>query len=86
MITQGEDLRITASGDYLDADVGLGKGSLDVFVKGKVSAHYSTSYIKGIVKGAKDLSDVVTLEYDQDMPMRFTFGNFLYYLAPRIES
>jgi len=54
-------------------------------------ATFSLSYLSDMVKAASSLSDIVTLEFSTNMPIRLNFelpqkGRLQYYLAPRIET
>lgn len=54
-------------------------------------ATFSLSYLSDMVKAASSLSDIVTLEFSTNMPIRLNFelpqkGQLQYYLAPRIET
>jgi proliferating cell nuclear antigen len=51
---------------------------------------FPLSYLSEIVKAAAATSDIVTLEFSTDMPVRLNFkqtydGTLVYFLAPRIE-
>jgi proliferating cell nuclear antigen len=89
----GENLVMNAKGDIMGANIELKKGSdalLSAEVKERSKATFSLSYLSEIVKAASATSDVVTLEFSNDMPIRLDFrqrydGKLIYYLAPRIE-
>jgi proliferating cell nuclear antigen len=91
--TDGEDVRMNAKGDIMGANIELRKGSdalLSVEAKEPSRATFSLSYLSEIVKAAAATSDIVTLEFSTDMPIRLDFkerydGKLVYYLAPRIE-
>lgn len=80
-------------GDLMSADIELKKGSdalLEAVVKEPSKSTFSLSYLSDIVKAAASTSDVVTVEFSKDMPVRLDFeqrykGKLAYYLAPRIE-
>jgi len=53
-------------------------------------ATFSLSYLSEIVKAAVATSDIATLEFSTDMPIKLDFkqpkeGKLTFYLAPRIE-
>lgn len=89
----GEKVMMNAKGDLMGANIELKKGSdafLSVETQEPSKATFSLSYLSDIVKAASDTSDVVTLEFSNDMPLRLDFrqrydGKLTYYLAPRIE-
>ncbi|MEM3041423.1 MAG: proliferating cell nuclear antigen (pcna) [Nitrososphaerota archaeon] len=91
--TDSENMAMSAKGDIMGADIELKKGSdalLSVEAKEPSKATYSLSYLSEIVKAAAATSDIVTLEFSKDMPLRLDFrqrydGKLVYYLAPRIE-
>ena len=88
-----EKLILRATGDLMGAVIELKKGSdalLDIEAKEPSKATYSISYISEIVKSSSALSDIATLEFSTDMPIRMDFqqpreGRLVFYLAPRIE-
>ena len=88
-----EKLVLRASGDIMGAVIELKKGGdalLDIEVSEPSKATYSLSYLSEIVKSASTTSDIATLEFSTDMPIRLDFqqpreGKLVYYLAPRIE-
>jgi proliferating cell nuclear antigen len=77
----------------MGATIELKKGSdalLDLETKEPSKATFSLSYLAEIVKAAVTTSDVASLEFSTDMPIRLDFkqpkeGKLTYYLAPRIE-
>ncbi len=91
--TDGENLLMNAKGDIMGANIELKKGSdalLSAEVKQPSKSTFSLSYLSEIVKAASATSDIVTLEFSTDMPIRLDFkqrydGKLAYYLAPRIE-
>jgi len=93
METDGEKFMMSAKGDIMGANVELKKGSdalLSLEVKEPSRATYPLSYLSDIVKAASSTSEIVTLEFSTDMPVRLDFkqpydGSLVYYLAPRIE-
>lgn len=88
-----EKMTMRATGDLMGATVELKKGSdalLDLEVKESSKATFSLSYLSEIIKTATATSDVATLEFSTDMPVRIDFqqpkeGKLTFYLAPRIE-
>ena len=89
-----EKMVMRASGELMGATVDLKKGSealLDLEVKDPSKATFSLSYLSEIVKTAGATSDIATLEFSTDMPIRIDFrqpkeGKLTFYLAPRIEA
>jgi len=77
----------------MGAVIELKKGSdalLDIEASEPSKATYSLSYLSEIVKSASTTSDIATLEFSTDMPIRLDFqqpreGKLVFYLAPRIE-
>jgi proliferating cell nuclear antigen len=90
----GEKLVFQAAGDLMGATIELKKGSdalLDLDTKEPSKATFSLSYLSEIVKAASATSDIVTLEFSTDMPIKLDFqqvgeGKLVFYLAPRIET
>lgn len=84
----------TASGDLMGATITLQKGSdalLDLEAKEQQKATFSLSYLTEIIKAASATSDIATLEFSSDMPIRLDFhqpkeGKLTFFLAPRIET
>jgi proliferating cell nuclear antigen len=82
-----------ATGDLMGATVELKKGSdslLDLEAKEPSKATFSLSYLSEIIKTSAATSDIATLEFSTDMPIRIDFqqpkeGKLTFYLAPRIE-
>jgi proliferating cell nuclear antigen len=89
-----EKLMLVASGDLMGANITLQKGSemlLDLETKESSKATYSLSYLSEIIKAASATSDIATLEFSTDMPIRIDFqqtkdGKLTFFLAPRIET
>jgi proliferating cell nuclear antigen len=89
-----EKLVFNATGDLMGATITLQKGSdalLDLEAKEPAKATFSLSYLSEIIKAASATSDIATLEFSTDMPIRLDFqqtreGKLTFYLAPRIES
>jgi proliferating cell nuclear antigen len=89
-----EKLVLNATGDLMGATITLPKGSdalLDLEVKENSKATFSLSYLSEIIKAASATSEIATLEFSTDMPVRLDFqqtkeGKLLFFLAPRIET
>ncbi len=89
-----EKLLLNASGDLMGASITLQKGSdtlLDLETKENSKATFSLSYLSEIIKAASATSDIATLEFSSDMPIRIDFqqtkeGKLTFFLAPRIET
>jgi proliferating cell nuclear antigen len=89
-----EKLVLNAAGDLMGATITLQKGSdtlLDLEVKERSKATFSLSYLSEIIKTASATSDIATLEFSTDMPIKIDFqqakeGKLTFYLAPRIET
>jgi len=77
----------------MGATIELKKGSdalLDIQAEEPAKATFSLSYLTEIVKAASATSELATIEFATDMPIRIDFqqpkeGKLTYYLAPRIE-
>jgi len=88
-----EKMIMRATGDLMGATIEMKKGSdavLDLEAKEASKATFSLSYLSEIVKAATATSDVATIEFSTDMPIRLDFqqpkeGKLTFYLAPRIE-
>jgi len=89
-----EKVVFNASGDLMGATITLQKGSdtlLDLEAKEPSKATFSLSYLSEIIKTSSATSDIATLEFSSDMPIRLDFqqakeGKLTFYLAPRIET
>jgi proliferating cell nuclear antigen len=60
-------------------------------VKEPSKATFNLNYLTEIIKAGSTASEVVTVEYATNMPVRIQFempqqGRLQYYLAPRIEA
>ncbi len=88
-----EKITMNATGDLMGATIELKKGSdalLDIQAQEPAKATFSLSYLTEIVKAASATSELATIEFATDMPIRIDFqqpkeGKLTYYLAPRIE-
>jgi len=89
-----EKLILQASGDLMGATITLQKGTdalLDLETKEASKATFSLSYLSEIIKAASATSEIATLEFSSDMPIRIDFqqtkeGKLTFFLAPRIET
>lgn len=89
-----EKLILDAAGDLMGATIELRKGSdtlLDLQTKEPSKATFSLSYLLEIIKAASATSEIATIEFSSDMPVRLDFqqtkeGKLTFYLAPRIET
>ncbi len=89
-----EKLVFNAAGDLMGATISIQKGSdtlLDLEAKEPSKATFSLSYLSEIIKAASATSDIATLEFSTDMPIRLDFqqtkeGKLTFFLAPRIET
>ncbi|MCX8171202.1 MAG: proliferating cell nuclear antigen (pcna) [Candidatus Bathyarchaeota archaeon] len=89
----GEKFIMNARGDVAGAEIEIKKGDdtlISIEAAEPSKATFSLSYLADIVKAASDTSDIVTLEFSTDMPLRLDFrqrydGKLVYLLAPRIE-
>lgn len=88
-----EKLVFNASGDLMGAVIKLDKTSdalLDLQTQEPAKATFSLSYLAEIIKAASATSEIASLQFANDMPIRVEFhqpkeGKLTYYLAPRIE-
>jgi proliferating cell nuclear antigen len=89
-----EKVVFNAAGDLMGATITLQKGSdtlLELDAKEPQKATFSLNYLTEIIKTASATSDIATLEFSSDMPIKLDFqqakeGKLTFYLAPRIES
>lgn len=89
-----EKLVFNAAGDLMGAIIEIQKGSdtlLGLETKEPSKATFSLSYLSEIIKAASATSDIATLEFSTDMPIKLDFqqtkeGKLTFYLAPRIET
>jgi proliferating cell nuclear antigen len=88
-----EKMTLQATGDLMGATIELKKGSdalLDLQTQEPSKATFSLSYLAEIIKAASATSEIATLQFANDMPIRIDFhqpkeGKLTFYLAPRIE-
>jgi proliferating cell nuclear antigen len=91
---EADKLTLSATGDLMGATITLAKGSdalLDIEAKENSKATFSLSYLSEIIKAASATSDIATIEFSTDMPVRIDFqqvkeGKLTFFLAPRIET
>ena len=89
-----EKLVFNAAGDLMGAVITIQKGSdtlLDLEAKEPSKATFSLSYLTETIKAASQTSDIATMEFSSDMPIKIDFqqpkeGRLTFYLAPRIET
>ncbi len=89
-----EKLVFNAAGDLMGATITIQKGSdtlLDLEAREPSKATFSLSYLTEIIKASSATSDIATLEFSSDMPIKLDFqqvkeGKLTFYLAPRIET
>jgi proliferating cell nuclear antigen len=89
-----EKMTLSASGDLMGATITLQKGNdalLELDVKENAKATFSLSYLSEIIKAAAATSDIATLEFSTDMPVKIDFqqtkeSKLTFFLAPRIET
>jgi proliferating cell nuclear antigen len=89
-----EKLTAAATTELSSAIIELDKGSemlLALEVKEPSKATFNLNYLSEITKAAASTSEIVTVEFSSNMPIRLEFdipqqGRLLYYLAPRIEA
>jgi proliferating cell nuclear antigen len=89
-----EKLSFNSKGDLMGARIELQKGGddlLDLEVIESSKCMFSLSYLSDIIKIASLTSEIVTLEFSTDMPLKLDFqqlkgGKLIFYLAPRIET
>jgi proliferating cell nuclear antigen len=89
-----EKLVFNAAGDLMGATITIQKGNdtlLDLEATQPSKATFSLSYLTEIIKAASATSDIATLEFSSDMPVKLDFqqvkgGKLTFYLAPRIET
>lgn len=89
-----DDLTFDGAGDFGNIELTLVKGSenlLNFEVEKVSSASYSAKILMEIVKEASSCSDVVSLEFSTNLPLKLDFelpqqGQLVYFLAPRVEE
>jgi len=89
-----EKFTAAATTELSSAVIDLDKGSemlLELDVKEPSKATFNLNYLSEITKAGASTSEIVTVEFSTNMPIRLEFdipqqGRLLYYLAPRIEA
>jgi len=89
-----ESLLMKGDGIMGSVSVEMGRESesvLSLEISETSKAMFSLNYLSDIVKAASAVSEVATIEFSTDMPIRLDFemqqeGKLQYYLAPRIED
>ncbi|MEM4246174.1 MAG: proliferating cell nuclear antigen (pcna) [Candidatus Bathyarchaeia archaeon] len=89
-----EMFTIIASTELSSGRFEINKGAealLEIRVKENSTATYNLSYLADMVKAGADASEILTLEFSTNMPLKLGFdvapsGQIVYYLAPRIEA
>jgi len=90
-VVDKEKLILDVRGELMSANIVLDRGTLlNLEAKEPSRATFNLSYLVDIVKKASVVSDVVTLEFATDMPIKMDFSTadtkLAYYCAPRIET
>ena len=93
-VGDNENLILKAEGDIVKGQNKHSRGGeciLDIETSEPSKATYSLSYLTEFFKKGTALSEVTTLEFSTDMPIKITvqspqFGDLHHYLAPRIET
>jgi len=88
-----DKFRIIAEGDLSKADIEIKSNdeiSIRSETKAKVKSKYSVEYLKKMMLGSK-LSDMVTVSFSQDYPLRLEYKTvdkilLVFILAPRVEN
>lgn len=88
-----DQVKASSKGDLITAEATLNRESdaiLDLKVEKPCKAIYPLGYLSDVVKAGSRLSNLVTLDLGEDLPVKITFslpfdGHLVYYLAPRIE-
>ena len=89
-----ESLLMKGDGIMGSVSVEMGRESesvLSLEISETSKAMFSLNYLSDIVKAASAVSEVATIEFSTDMPIRLDFemqqeGKLQYYLAPRIDD
>lgn len=92
--TTSEKFVAAALTELSSATIEMDKGSevlLELDVKEPSKATFNLSYLSEISKAGAAASELVTVEFSTNMPVKLEFeipqqGKLLYYLAPRIEA
>src|SRR5437660_702441 len=89
-----EKFIVRATGELSSAIIEMDKGSdaiLELDAKEACRATYNLNYLGEIIRAGSGASEVTTLEFSTNMPIKVEFempqqGRLLYNLAPRIEQ
>ena len=89
-----ERLTAVAATELSSALIELDKGSemlLELDVKERSKATFNLNYLSEITKAGASTSEIVTVEFSSNMPIRLQFeipqqGRLQYYMAPRLEE
>jgi proliferating cell nuclear antigen len=92
--TTAEKLTAAATTELSSAIIELEKASemiIELDVKEPSKATFNLNYLSEITKAGASTSEIVTVEFSSNMPIRLEFdipqqGRLSYYLAPRIEA
>jgi len=92
--TRPDRLLVKASSELSNVSMELSKNDgalLELDVKENSAATFNLNYLGEMVKAGSATSEIVTMEFSTNMPIRLEFemsqqGRLTYYLAPRIES
>jgi proliferating cell nuclear antigen len=92
--TTSEKLTAAATTELSSAIIELEKASemiIELDVKEPSKATFNLNYLSEITKAGASTSEIVTVEFSSNMPIRLEFdipqqGRLSYYLAPRIEA
>jgi proliferating cell nuclear antigen len=92
--TTSEKLTAAATTELSSAMIELEKASemiIELDVKEPSKATFNLNYLSEITKAGASTSEIVTVEFSSNMPIRLEFdipqqGRLSYYLAPRIEA
>lgn len=93
VICTDESVTFRCEGDLGEFSVPLdkyGESLLSIVVQGKPESKYGISFLKPFVKALKSISDIVTLEYSSNFPLKLSVnlmcGKLSFYVAPRIDN
>jgi proliferating cell nuclear antigen len=89
-----DKLFVKASSELSNVGMELSKGDgalLEIDIKEDSDATFNLNYFGEMVKAGSATSEVATIEFSTNMPIRLEFemsqqGKLMYYLAPRIEA
>jgi proliferating cell nuclear antigen len=94
MVADTDKFTLVAKGDVNEIVIEFPRDCeaiIDMEVSEETKATFGLSYLEDIVKRGSSLSDVVSVEYATDKPIRLDFklpyeGRLVYYLAPIMEE